>query len=105
MKRLSFLVWCLAALLPAALSAAEQGADELLKKYGCVGCHARDAQLAGPSYVAIAARYRGKAGAAVQLAAKVKKSGPAVWGPVPHPPNAALPDADVATMVRAILAH
>lgn len=100
----------LAALLAFALpllspAAHAQGAEDLLKKYGCAGCHARDAQMAGPSYVAIATRYRGKTEAAAQLAQKVKKGGPTVWGPVPHPPNPALPDADLAAMVRSILAQ
>jgi cytochrome c len=33
----------------------------------------------------------------------VKKGGQGVWGQVPMPPNAAVPDADVKTLVKWIL--
>jgi cytochrome c551/c552 len=38
-----------------------------------------------------------------ELAKKVKKGGQGVWGPVPMPPNAAVPDADIKTLVDWIL--
>jgi cytochrome c len=37
------------------------------------------------------------------LADKVKKGGSGTWGPVPMPPNANVPDADIKTMVTYVL--
>ncbi len=38
------------------------------------------------------------------MADKVKKGGQGVWGAVPMPPNAHVPDADIAALVKWILA-
>jgi cytochrome c len=52
----------------------------------------------------VAKKYKGQADAAAKLAEKVKKGGSGVWGPVPMPPNAAVPDADIQKLVAWILA-
>ena len=79
-------------------------ADEALaKKYACTACHAIDKKLVGPAYKDVAAKYKGDAKAEAKLAEKVKKGGSGVWGPVPMPPNAAVPDADIKTMVAYVL--
>jgi len=36
---------------------------------------------------------------------KVKKGGTGVWGTVPMPPNAHVPDADVKTLVKWVLSQ
>jgi cytochrome c len=59
--------------------------------------------VVGPAYKDIAKKYKGQAGAQAKLAEKVKKGGSGVWGPVPMPPNAAVPDADVKKLVDWIL--
>ncbi len=51
----------------------------------------------------VAAKYKGDAGAAAKLEAKVKAGGSGVWGPVPMPPNATTPDADIKALVGWIL--
>ena len=66
--------------------------------------HAIDKKVVGPSYKEVAAKYRGNAGAAAMLFEKVKKGGQGVWGPVPMPPNATVPDADIKALVAYILA-
>ena len=76
----------------------------LLKKNGCTACHAVDKKVVGPAYIEVAAKYKGDAGAAAKLAAKVKAGGSGVWGQVPMPPNPAVPDADMKTMIAYILA-
>ena len=86
-----------------AVRAADAG-EELLKKSGCTACHAIDKKVVGPAYKEVAAKYRGNAGAAAMLAAKVKKGGQGVWGPVPMPPNSTVSDADIKTLVAYILA-
>ena len=92
-----------AGLLAASAVQADAGED-LLKKNGCTACHAIDKKLVGPSYVEVAAKYKGDAGAAAKLADKVKKGGSGVWGQVPMPPNPQVSDADLKTMVAYILA-
>ena len=85
-------------------SAPAQASEELLKKNACTACHANDKKLVGPAYKEVAAKYKGQKDAAAMLAAKVKKGGQGVWGPIPMPPNASVSDADIATMVKYILA-
>ena len=43
--------------------------------------------------------------AAIALSGKVKKGSTGVWGNVPMPPNAAVPDADIKTLVAWVLAQ
>ena len=85
--------------LPAAAS------DELAKKHACFACHAVDKKLVGPSYKDVAAKYRADKGAEAKLFDKVKKGGTGVWGQVPMPPNAAVPDADIKTLVKWIMSQ
>jgi cytochrome c len=97
-------IWSvLAAGLCAAGSAQAQDAMALLTKYGCTACHAVDKKVVGPAYNEVAAKYKGDAGAAAKLAAKVKAGGVGVWGQVPMPPNPTVTDADLKTMVSYIL--
>ena len=86
-----------------AARAADAG-EELMKKDGCTACHSIDKKIVGPSYKEVAAKYRGDAKAPAMLAEKIKKGGSGVWGPVPMPPNANVPDADIKTLVAYILA-
>jgi cytochrome c len=76
---------------------------DLAKAKNCMSCHAVDKKVVGPSYADVAKKYAGQADAPAKLAAKVKKGGSGVWGTVPMPPNAAVSDADVATLVKWIL--
>ncbi len=87
----------------AAVPAAAQNAQELLKKHACLSCHAVDKKLVGPSYKDVAKKYAGQAGAEKTLAEKVKKGGQGVWGPIPMPPNPNVSDADMAAMLKYIL--
>ena len=79
--------------------------DELAKKHACFACHTVDKKMVGPSYKDVAAKYRADKEAPAKLAAKVKNGGQGVWGNVPMPPNAALPDADVKALVSWILSQ
>jgi cytochrome c len=78
-------------------------AEAMMKKDGCAACHAVDKKIVGPAYNEVAAKYKGDAGAAAKLEAKVKAGGAGVWGPVPMPPNANVPDADIKALVGWIL--
>ena len=52
---------------------------------------------------AMAKKYKGQADAVAHLSEKVKKGGSGVWGPIPMPPNTAVPDADIKALVEWIL--
>jgi len=93
-----------AAAAAAVVLAAPARADEALaRKYNCLACHQVDKKVVGPAYKDIAKKYKGKSGAAALLAEKVKKGGSGTWGPIPMPPNAAVPDADLKKLVDWIL--
>lgn len=77
--------------------------EDLAKKHNCFACHAVDKKVVGPSYKDVAAKYRNDPQAAGKLFEKVKKGGSGVWGPVPMPPNAAVPDADIKKLVSWVL--
>lgn len=94
-----------AALAAAAGTAAAQSVDALFNANACSACHAADKKIVGPSYRDIAAKYRGDAGAAAKLAAKVKAGGSGVWGEVPMPPNPTVKDDDLKRMVSFILSQ
>jgi len=102
MKSTSVLLAALGAGLVLAAPAAK--ADEALaKKHNCLACHTVDKKLVGPAYKDVAKKYRGQAGIEAKLIEKVKKGGGGVWGPIPMPPNTAVPDADVKKLVEWIL--
>ena len=85
-------------------SSAANATSELQRKYNCTGCHVDERKLVGPSYKEVAAKYKGKKDAEVNLITKVKNGGSGVWGPVPMPPNASVPDEDLKELVKFILA-
>ncbi|HEX6689661.1 MAG TPA: c-type cytochrome [Burkholderiales bacterium] len=82
-----------------------QASEALAKKHACFACHAVDKKLVGPSYKDVAAKYRSDKGAEAKLFDKVKKGGTGVWGQVPMPPNSAVPDADIKTLVKWIMSQ
>jgi len=98
MKRVVLVLGLLAAFSAAA-------SDQLAKKHACFACHTLDKKMVGPSYKEVAAKYRSDKEAAAKLAAKVKNGGQGVWGNVPMPPNAAVPDADIKALVGWILSQ
>jgi cytochrome c len=90
------------ALLAAGSAAAN---EELAKKSACLACHTIDKKLVGPAYKDIAAKYKGQKDAEAKLIEKVKKGGSGVWGPIPMPPNAAVKDEDIKTLVKWVLSQ
>lgn len=70
----------------------------------CMGCHAVDRKLVGPSFQQIAAKYKGDAQAPGKLARKVKDGGAGVWGMIPMPAHQSMSDADIRMVVDWVLA-
>jgi cytochrome c len=77
---------------------------DLAKKSNCMSCHTVDKKLVGPAYQEVAKKYAGNKDAVKMLSAKVKAGGKGAWGEIPMPPNAAVKDADIETLVKWILA-
>jgi cytochrome c551/c552 len=76
---------------------------KLLNTSGCTACHALDKPLVGPPFRAIAERYRGDAGAAARLVAKLRQGGAGNWGQTPMPPNATLSDPELRQAIDWVL--
>lgn len=85
------------------VAAGADPAANLLSSHGCVGCHAPDRRVVGPSFKEIAARYSAEPGAVERLAAKVRSGGKGTWGEIPMPPNPGIGEADAKAMVGSIL--
>lgn len=93
-----------ASALLAAVAVPAQASEDLAKKHLCTTCHVtKGAKTIGPAYVDVAKKYAGQKDAEAKLFDKVKKGGQGAWGQVPMPPNAAVPDGDVKTLVKWIL--
>ncbi|MDC6131326.1 c-type cytochrome [Burkholderia gladioli pv. alliicola] len=96
-------------LLGAGLAAAPaaRAADDGLRvarANACMGCHAVDRKLVGPSFKDVAARYKNDPGAAAKLEKKVRDGGSGVWGVIPMPAHPGMSDADVKAVVKWVLA-
>ncbi|WP_333699829.1 c-type cytochrome [Rivihabitans pingtungensis] len=94
----------LLAALASAASLPVFASAELAKQHNCLSCHSVDKKVVGPSYKDIAAKYKGQSVEAM-LIDKVKHGSKGVYGPIPMPANANVPDADVKTLVKWILAQ
>jgi cytochrome c len=89
---------------PAARAADTPHGLLIAQRNACLGCHAIDRKLVGPSFQQVATRYKGNAQAEAQLERKVKDGGSGVWGAIPMPSHPAMSDADIRTVVEWVLA-
>jgi len=55
----------------------------LAKQSDCFNCHQVEQRLVGPSYIEVAERYRGVAGALEASVQRVRNGSSGVWGPIP----------------------
>ena len=99
--KVGFMV-CLSMIL-ALVANAVRANEALAKKYNCLLCHAVDKKVVGPAYKDVAEKYKGDPKALDTLVKKVKGGGSGVWGSVPMPPNSAVPDEDIKTLVQWVL--
>jgi cytochrome c oxidase cbb3-type subunit 3 len=77
--------------------------ETLIQQYGCAGCHAVDRKMVGPSFEAVAARYRTQDGAEQKLVNSAKNGSVGVWGPIRMPPNTGVSDEDLHRIVEQVL--
>lgn len=93
----------LAFLAPIFLSGTALASEELAKSKGCLGCHAVDHKVVGPSYKDVAAKYAGQPDVAPKLVEKVMKGGGGAWGQMPMPPNPQVSAEEASTLVQWVL--
>ena len=74
---------------------APTGSDalKLAQKHACTACHGVITKILGPSFAEVQQKYG--ANAASTLAAKIKAGSSGVWGSLPMPAQAHIPDADI----------
>ena len=87
------------------LASVAQADEKIAQASGCMTCHQIDKKILGPSFKDIAAKYKGNKAAEATLAKKVKDGGSGVWGDMLMPPNAHVKDADIAALVKWVLAQ
>ncbi|WP_255537661.1 c-type cytochrome [Polynucleobacter sp. AM-25C3] len=75
----------------------------LAKQNACLGCHAVDKKIVGPSFQSVAKKYAKDPNAKAFLKNKILKGGSGSWGVVPMPASAKLSDADVSLLAGWIL--
>ena len=81
----------------------DQKAFTLAKQNACLGCHAVDKKIVGPSFQSVAKKYQHDQNAPTFLKNKIAKGGAGSWGVVPMPANAKLNEADLSALTSWIL--
>lgn len=78
---------------------------KLAASKNCMGCHAVEKKILGPSYKDVAQKYKGQKDAADKLAAKIMNGGSGAWGVVAMPANAQVSAAEAKTLATWVLAQ
>ncbi len=79
------------------------GAAASATKYGCLGCHNVSVKIVGPSYRAIADKYRNDPAAQAKLTEQIQKGGSGKWGPIIMPPFPQITPAETKALTEWIL--
>ncbi len=85
------------------VSALTIASEQLAQNSSCLACHGIDNKIVGPGFKDVAAKYKDDEDAAAMLAEKVRNGGGGTWGAIPMPPNAAVSDEDIATLIEWVL--
>jgi len=81
----------------------DQQAFLIAKQNACLGCHADNKKIVGPSFQSVAQKYKNDPRAQTFLKNKITKGGAGSWGVVPMPANSKLRDADLSLLTSWIL--
>jgi cytochrome c len=102
--KIVFLFTTLAFLMPIAQATIEdENAYAIAKQNACLGCHAINKKIVGPSFQSVAQKYKSDSSAQTFLKNKIAKGGSGSWGVVPMPANTKLSDADLSALTSWIL--
>ncbi|QWD69266.1 cytochrome c, class I [Polynucleobacter sp. VK25] len=102
--KMIFLFTTLAFFMPTAQATIEdENAYAIAKQNACLGCHAINKKIVGPSFESVAQKYKSDSNAQTFLKNKIAKGGSGSWGVVPMPANAKLSDADLSVLTSWIL--
>jgi cytochrome c len=102
--KLFFFITALAYFIPIANANVEDvNASAIAKQNACLGCHAVNKKIVGPSFQAVAEKYKNDPNAQIFLKNKIAKGGSGSWGVVPMPGNAKLSDAELSRLTSWIL--
>jgi|GEM_PF-213023 len=83
--------------------AAVNDVQSLLSSNACLGCHAIDGKLVGPSFREIAEHYKADPQAQVTVAANIRNGGTGKWGQIPMPPMTNLSEAQAQQLAVFVL--
>ncbi|WP_288108929.1 c-type cytochrome [Limnobacter sp.] len=78
-------------------------ATSLLNANSCLGCHAIDKKIVGPSYHEVAVKYKGDPQALAKIAANIRAGGSGKWGSAAMPPFSQLTSAELRTLAEFVL--
>jgi cytochrome c len=84
-------------------SAQYEVAKGLIKKSDCNACHMLDAKSLGPSFNAVALKYKGNDKAQDWLVKKIANGGSGVWGDAMMPAHSSMPASELNSIVKYIL--
>jgi len=99
-------------LLSATLLAAASGsahaldaaaAIELAKANGCLSCHSAQEKIVGPSYAAVAAKYKDDKDAVANLVQSIQYGSKGKWGRIPMPPHPSMSAGDIKTLAQWVM--
>jgi cytochrome c len=82
---------------------ASQASQSLAQKHACMACHAMDKTVVGPSFVAIAQKYKQNPDTLKILLQKTRKGGAGVWGNIPMPPHTLPPEQELRGIIAWVL--
>ena len=75
----------------------------IAKQNTCLGCHATNKKIVGPSFQSVAEKYKNDPNARAFLKNKIAKGGSGSWGVVPMPAHTQLSDADLTRLTSWVL--
>ena len=84
-------------------SSEDQRAFAIAKQNACLGCHAINKKIVGPSFESVAQKYQADPNAQGFLKNKIAKGGAGSWGVVPMPANTKLSDSDLSLLASWVL--
>jgi len=75
----------------------------LIAKSDCKACHSVKDKVLGPSFIAVAKKYKNDAGAVAMLSKKIKAGGSGAWGDAQMPAHPALTNNELTSIVKYIM--